>query len=120
MTATHTRDAAHLLDAHLELIPSDSGDSARVLVIGATGNTGRHIVSRLMELGLTVRTATRGERPTDSTAEHVRFDWADPASHDEALSGVDRMYLIAPGTYFGVWQKLSTRNFGEIVGADAF
>ncbi|WNG57724.1 NAD(P)H-binding protein [Archangium gephyra] len=76
---------------------SSSGDSARVLVIGATGNTGRHIVSRLMELGLTVRTATRGERPTDSTAEHVRFDWADPASHDEALSGVDRMYLIAPG-----------------------
>ncbi|OJT24533.1 phenazine biosynthesis protein [Archangium sp. Cb G35] len=25
MTATHTRDAAHLLDAHLELIPSDIG-----------------------------------------------------------------------------------------------
>jgi prepilin-type N-terminal cleavage/methylation domain-containing protein/prepilin-type processing-associated H-X9-DG protein len=30
------------------------------------------------------------------------------------------VYLIAPGTYFGVWQKLSTRNFGEIVSADAF
>jgi ergot alkaloid biosynthesis protein len=71
-------------------------DSPRVLVIGATGNTGRHIVSRLTELGFTVRTATRQERPPDSTPEHVRFDWADASSHEAALSGVDRMYLVAP------------------------
>jgi len=31
-----------------------------------------------------------------------------------------RMVAIAPGAYFGVWQKLSTRNFGEVIGADAF
>jgi ergot alkaloid biosynthesis protein len=70
--------------------------SPRVLVIGATGNTGRHIVSRLTELGLTVRAATRGERLPDSTVEHVRFDWADASTHDAALAGVDRMYLVAP------------------------
>ncbi len=70
---------------------------SRVLVTGATGNTGRHIVSRLTELGLRVRTATRGDRPPDNgTTEHVRFDWADVSSHEEALSGVDRMYLVAP------------------------
>jgi len=76
--------------------PSRTGHSPRVLVIGAAGNTGRHIASRLAELGLTVRAATRGERPADGLAEHVRFDWADPSSHEAALSGVDRMYLIAP------------------------
>jgi uncharacterized protein YbjT (DUF2867 family) len=75
---------------------SSRGNSARVLVTGATGNTGRHIVSRLTELGFTVRTATRGERPAGSTSEHVRFDWADPSNHDEVLAGVDRMYLISP------------------------
>jgi prepilin-type processing-associated H-X9-DG protein len=30
------------------------------------------------------------------------------------------VFTIAPGTYFGVWQKLSTRNFGEVVSADTF
>jgi ergot alkaloid biosynthesis protein len=70
--------------------------SPRILVIGATGNTGRHIVSRLTELGLTVRTATRSPPIPDSPAEHVRFDWADASTHDAAISGVDRMYLVAP------------------------
>ncbi|QRK04375.1 NAD(P)H-binding protein [Archangium violaceum] len=71
-------------------------DSLRVLVTGATGNTGRHIASRLAELGFTVRSAARESRPADSTAEHVRFDWADTSSHEAVLAGVDRMYLIAP------------------------
>ncbi|WP_375773628.1 NAD(P)H-binding protein [Archangium gephyra] len=75
---------------------SRTGHAPRVLVTGATGNTGRPIASRLAELGFAVRTAARGDRPADSTTEHVRFDWADPSSHEEALSGVDRMYLIAP------------------------
>jgi len=30
------------------------------------------------------------------------------------------VYTTAPGTYFGVWQKLSTRSFGEAVSADEF
>ncbi|WP_224240088.1 NmrA family NAD(P)-binding protein [Hyalangium gracile] len=76
--------------------PSRSRNPARVLVTGPTGNTGRHVVSRLKELGLTVRAASRSAPPPDSTLEHVRFDWADTSSHEEALSGVDRMYLIAP------------------------
>jgi prepilin-type processing-associated H-X9-DG protein/prepilin-type N-terminal cleavage/methylation domain-containing protein len=29
-------------------------------------------------------------------------------------------YSIAPGSQLGVWQKLATRNFGEIVGADSY
>jgi prepilin-type N-terminal cleavage/methylation domain-containing protein len=29
-------------------------------------------------------------------------------------------YSISPGAQLGVWQKLATRNFGEIVGADSY
>ncbi|WP_163784628.1 NmrA family NAD(P)-binding protein [Myxococcus vastator] len=83
-------DAGALRDAHRQ-------SASRVLVIGAAGNTGRSIVHRLTELGVPVRAATRGGKMTDNSAEPVRFDWADEASHDTALAGVDRMYLIAPG-----------------------
>ncbi len=34
--------------------------------------------------------------------------------------GDKSLYTIAPGTYFGVWQRLSTRNFGDVVGANEF
>jgi len=34
--------------------------------------------------------------------------------------GAKSLYTIAPGTYFGVWQKLSTRNFGEVVSVNEF
>lgn len=32
----------------------------------------------------------------------------------------DRLFNLAPGTYIGVYQKLSTRNGGEPVGADQY
>jgi prepilin-type N-terminal cleavage/methylation domain-containing protein/prepilin-type processing-associated H-X9-DG protein len=31
-----------------------------------------------------------------------------------------KTYTIAPGTPMGVWQKLSTRNFGEVISSDAY
>ncbi len=34
--------------------------------------------------------------------------------------GDKSLYTIAPGTYFGVWQKLSTRSFGDVIGANEF
>jgi prepilin-type N-terminal cleavage/methylation domain-containing protein/prepilin-type processing-associated H-X9-DG protein len=30
------------------------------------------------------------------------------------------LYTIAPGTYFGVYQRLATRSFGEVVSSDAY
>jgi prepilin-type processing-associated H-X9-DG protein len=36
-----------------------------------------------------------------------------------SVPGDHVVFMIAQGTYFGVWQKLSTRNFGEVVSADA-
>jgi ergot alkaloid biosynthesis protein len=75
---------------------SRSEGSPRVLVTGAAGNTGRRVAARLGEWGLTVRAAVRNGAPPDEARERVRFDWADPSTHEEALAGVDRMYLLAP------------------------
>jgi uncharacterized protein YbjT (DUF2867 family) len=68
----------------------------RILVTGATGNTGRPIAAQLAAAGFTVRTATPTAVP-ERGAAHVRFDWNDRSTHDGVLAGVDRMYLLAPG-----------------------
>lgn len=62
-----------------------------MLVTGATGNTGS-VVSRLLTAaGAEVREASRTPRPNG-----VRFDWNDPSTYQPALTGVERMYLVAP------------------------
>lgn len=67
--------------------------TAPVLVTGASGKTGRHVVRGLRDEGIAVRTAGR----TPSTVpDHVHFDWHDPATYEPALSGVERVYLVAP------------------------
>lgn len=63
-----------------------------VLVIGATGTTGSRVADVLAERGVSYRRATRSPRaPGD-----VRFDWADRATHRDALHGVTAIYVIAP------------------------
>lgn len=68
-----------------------------VLVTGATGNIGRHIVATLAASGHPVRAASR-HRPTDPAAatNHAPFDWHDPATHRAAVDGVHAVYLIPP------------------------
>ncbi|QQQ76504.1 NAD(P)H-binding protein [Saccharothrix sp. 6-C] len=59
-----------------------------ILVLGATGSTGRRVAARLTAAGHAVRRASRrGE---------VRFDWSDPGTWAGALTGVERVYLMAP------------------------
>jgi uncharacterized protein YbjT (DUF2867 family) len=59
-----------------------------VLVLGATGKTGRRLVPRLRLRGLQVRAASRSG-PTP-------FDWSDPAGWDAALRGVTAVYIVPP------------------------
>lgn len=59
-----------------------------ILVVGATGKTGSRVVSKLEEMGLAVRRASRGA--------DIPFDWDTPATWAPALSGVTRAYV----TYF--------------------
>ncbi|MGV0837045.1 NmrA family NAD(P)-binding protein [Mycolicibacterium thermoresistibile] len=61
-----------------------------VLVLGATGKTGRRIVPRLRLHGTPVRAASRTS-PTP-------FDWSDPRGWDTALHGVAAVYIVPPPT----------------------
>lgn len=66
----------------------DSMSTDTILVLGATGKTGRRVAARLRLRGTPVRAASRsGETP---------FDWFDPAGWDAALDGVAAVYIVAP------------------------
>jgi ergot alkaloid biosynthesis protein len=69
---------------------------AATLVIGATGTTGSRVVSQLLAAGHPVKAASRRTGRREDTAQSVPFDWNDPATFDEALDGVDRVYVIPP------------------------
>ncbi|GHC64567.1 NmrA family NAD(P)-binding protein [Streptomyces cinnamoneus] len=59
-----------------------------ILVLAATGKTGRRLVRRLREAGESVRAASR--------SAEVRFDWSDPATWKPAVEGAAAVYLVAP------------------------
>ncbi|MDA3649466.1 hypothetical protein LZ318_03110 [Saccharopolyspora indica] len=59
-----------------------------VLVLGATGKTGRRVVARLRAAGEQVRAASR--------SADVRFDWAGRSTWPIALSGAAAVYLVVP------------------------
>jgi len=56
-----------------------------VLVLGATGKTGRRIVSSLGDLGVPVRLGSRSASPA--------FDWNNSATWDECIEGVSKIYI---------------------------
>ncbi len=70
------------------------------LVIGATGTTGSRVVAGLIAEGHRVKAAGRSATPVEG-AEPVRFDWNEPATFDQALDGVDRVYLIPADRLLG-------------------
>lgn len=57
-----------------------------ILVLGATGKTGRRVVSLLRAAGRQVRAASR--------SGEVRFDWSDTSTWDAALDGAEAVYLV--------------------------
>ncbi|MFJ6670451.1 NAD(P)H-binding protein [Actinosynnema sp. NPDC091369] len=59
-----------------------------ILVLGATGTTGKRVAARLTAAGHDVRRASR--------RGDVRFDWSDRGTWAGALDGVERVYLMAP------------------------
>ncbi|MDH3475976.1 MAG: NAD(P)H-binding protein [Rhodospirillales bacterium] len=58
---------------------------APILVLGATGKTGRRIVQRLSAQGRAVRQGSRRADPS--------FDWEDPVTWPAALDGVEAVYV---------------------------
>ncbi|MFF5016372.1 NAD(P)H-binding protein [Streptomyces sp. NPDC001165] len=65
------------------------------LVIGATGTTGGRTAAGLIAAGHRVRAASRRATRIPG-AEPVRFDWYDPTTFDDALTGTERVYLVPP------------------------
>lgn len=62
-----------------------------VLVLGATGTTGRRLVARLAARGVQVKTASR-----QPGAGRILFDWDRPGTYEAALAGAGAIYLIPP------------------------
>lgn len=72
-----------------------------ILVTGATGNVGRHVLNLLVADGHAVRALSRSPQDAVWPAEGdvVAGDLADPASLDAALAGVASVFLFAvPGS----------------------
>lgn len=71
---------------------------APILVTGATGNVGRHVVAGLLAAGAPVRALTRNPQATGlpDGVELVRGDLAAPDSFDRCLDGVDAIFLLWP------------------------
>lgn len=69
-----------------------------IVVTGASGNVGKHVVSQLAGSGRPVRALSR--RPTEASAapnvEWVEADFESPDSLVKAMQGATRMVLISP------------------------
>ncbi|MEV4490337.1 NAD(P)H-binding protein [Micromonospora coxensis] len=59
-----------------------------IVVLGATGKTGRRVSAALRAAGHRVRAASRSSA--------ARFDWTDPSTWDDVLDGVSAVYVVAP------------------------
>ncbi|MDQ3740461.1 MAG: NAD(P)H-binding protein, partial [Actinomycetota bacterium] len=71
-----------------------------ILVVGATGTTGREVVRELVAAGAPVRGLTRSEERAEALrglgAQAAVGDLGDPLSLMPALRGVERMYVATP------------------------
>ena len=76
-----------------------------ILVLGATGKTGRRVVGQLRDAGVPMRAASR--------SAPLRFDWDDERTWPPALEGIDAVYLVkADGAAAAAAERL--RAFCEL------
>jgi len=66
-----------------------------IVVTGATGNVGRHVVTKVLAAGLPVRAVTRAAvgAPPASGAQFVEANPARPGTMDRALEGATALFL---------------------------
>ncbi len=82
-----------------------------ILVTGATGRVGRHVVQGLLEAGVTVRALVRNPLLTGLPADVVleQGDIYDPTAVERAARGVDAAFLL--------WPSYSADGAEEVVTA---
>jgi uncharacterized protein YbjT (DUF2867 family) len=69
-----------------------------ILVTGATGSTGKHLVSQLQARGAAFKALVRDKAKGEALgADFAVGDYDDPASISAAMEGVDRVFLASPG-----------------------
>ena len=72
----------------------------KVLVTGASGNVGSYVVTELLSKGEEVTAAGTSveklKKQFGDRVDTIAFDFTDKRTYDEALKGVDRVFLMRP------------------------
>lgn len=80
--------------------------SGKILVIGATGTIGQHVVANLVAQGEAVKAASRQGNAYNG-AEGVAFDYTQPTDFDTLFQEVDRAYVMVPAGYLNALELVS-------------
>ena len=67
-----------------------------ILVIGGGSRTGRELIRLLRTDGSAVRVLVRTAEPAEDGVDTVYGDLAKPATLDQAMDGVDKVFLLGP------------------------
>ncbi|WP_426945079.1 SDR family oxidoreductase [Pseudomonas oryzihabitans] len=91
-----------------------------ILVTGATGRVGRHLVQQLVQRDAKVRVLTRNPAGTDfpATVEVMQGDLLDLAALRRAFSGVSTLFLLNAVTGDEFTQALITLNIARESGVE--
>lgn len=65
-----------------------------ILVIGSTGNIGKHVVTHLKQKNILYKEGLY--KPRDMTGNIVKFDFLDPFTFKDALKDVSKVFFIRP------------------------
>ena len=94
-----------------------------ILVTGATGTTGSVVLKELLDRGAPVRALThsadRSEELRALGADVAVGDLNDPGSLDDAMRGIERMYLVQPPGPDQVAHEVNAISAAERAGAYA-